>query len=342
MSKNKQTDINGSGASITKDEYMVAGMDCADCALHVEKEVGKLPGVSKVVVNVITGKMEVYRSSAEPGDHAVDKAVRGAGYRLRSENTIRETFLVLQKPTQNQLDELRGQKSIKAVQYNQKKFELQILHIFSAQDMAALLQRSGIKIRSKRSRIFERSFLKIGIGHLIISGISVLIAYTIDYFSYNPLLFRLLILTGILAGGYPLIWRGLKEIKTSQFGMNFLMMTAVTGALIIGEWNEGAMVVFLFILAQWLESKTMDRARRSIGSLLEQKPRMARRWVAQKEELVPVEDIMPGEIVAVKPGELIPLDGVVQTGKSFVNESTITGESMPVESSRAGMFSLGL
>jgi len=327
MSKNKQVLSELPADLNEKTEYTVEGMDCADCALHVEREVGKLPGVSKVVVNLITCKMEVHRSSFESDDQAVEMAVRGAGYRVRTGTVKEDIFYITDDLIQDQLADLEGQAGIADVAYNSGKQELHIVHTLSELELQSVLRRYEIKFRQKGIRKVVHLSLNITAGHLIASGLAVFAAFILDH----NLLSRLLIMMGILAGAYPLIWRGFREIRTRQIGMNFLMTTAVSGALLIGEWAEAAMVIFLFILAQWLEAKTMERARRSIGSLLAQKPRMARRWINKKEQLVPVEDIMPGELVAVKPGEFIPLDGIVRTGNSFVDQSTITGESMPAE-----------
>ncbi len=112
--------------------------------------------------------------------------------------------------------------------------------------------------------------------------------------------------------------------------MNFLMTVAVGGAVIIGDWLEGATVVFLFALARYLEDRTMDKARRSIGNLIEQKPRTATRIIDQQHVLVPVEAVAAGHLLAVKPGEQIPVDGKIEQGNSTVDQSSITGESMPV------------
>jgi len=330
MSKNNRTALHAAEISTRKAEYVVEGMDCADCALHVEREVSKLPGIQKVSVNVVTGKMEVHHGSSESDGQALESAVRRAGYRLRTDETRQENYIVSRPISTGQLDKIRAQRGIREVVFDPDRSELQVKHEMSPQDIRILLQNTGIQTDLKKPLKIKSSFSNINILHLLISGLSVVLAYAIGYLAGDQVLARIFILCGILAGSYPLIWRGLKEVRARQLGMNFLMTSAVTGALFIGEWNEAAMVVFLFILAQWLEARTMEKARRSIGSLLDQKPRMARRIIEQKEQLIPVEDIEAGDMVAVKPGEFIPLDGVVVSGNSFADQSTITGESMPV------------
>ncbi len=100
------------------------------------------------------------------------------------------------------------------------------------------------------------------------------------------------------------------------------------------QWLEGATVIFLFSLANLLESYSMNRARRSIMSLMELAPNVARMRVADGEKTVPVEEVEIGDILAVRPGERLPLDGRVVEGSSEVDQSSITGESLPVAKSR--------
>jgi Cd2+/Zn2+-exporting ATPase len=109
------------------------------------------------------------------------------------------------------------------------------------------------------------------------------------------------------------------------------MVIAVAGAMVLGEWFEGASVVFLFALAQWLEARTLERARQAIRALVELSPREAivrRNGVESRE---PVESINVGAEIVVRPGDKVPLDGRVVAGHGDVNEAPITGESLPVD-----------
>jgi Zn2+/Cd2+-exporting ATPase len=110
-----------------------------------------------------------------------------------------------------------------------------------------------------------------------------------------------------------------------------LMMVAVIGAVALGEWAEGASVVFLFALAQILEARAMERARGAIRALMDLAPAEALVRRSCGESRVPVDQVRVGDVVIVKPGEKIPLDGAVSAGDSYVNQAPITGESLPVE-----------
>jgi len=139
------------------------------------------------------------------------------------------------------------------------------------------------------------------------------------------------LLLAALAGGLKLFRSGIRSAVKRSADMNLLMTVAVIGAVAVHELFEGASVVFLFALAQWLETRSISRARDSIRRLLDLSPREAVVVREGKEERVPVERVAVGEMLVIKPGEKIPLDGAVVDGASDVDESPVTGESMPVE-----------
>ncbi|MCL4370221.1 MAG: cadmium-translocating P-type ATPase [Chloroflexi bacterium] len=136
---------------------------------------------------------------------------------------------------------------------------------------------------------------------------------------------------GVVVGGYHTARSALFSLRSGLTDMNVLMTAAVVGALAIGEWTEAASVVFLFSLANALESYTMDRTRRSIRSLLQLAPREATLLKDGRQLKLPVEQIAAGDLLLVRPGERIATDGVVVGGSSTVDQAPITGESVPVE-----------
>jgi len=140
-----------------------------------------------------------------------------------------------------------------------------------------------------------------------------------------------LYLAAMLTGGPRIALKGFRAAKALDLDMNFLMTIAVIGAAAIGEWGEGAMVIFLFSLAQLLESHSLDRARNALRSLMNLSPQEALVKREGREVTLPVEEVALGDIVVVKPSERIPLDGIVTDGYSYVNQAPITGESIPVE-----------
>jgi Cd2+/Zn2+-exporting ATPase len=127
--------------------------------------------------------------------------------------------------------------------------------------------------------------------------------------------------------------RAWESIKRRSLDINVLMVLAVIGAIAIRQFEEAAMVVSLFAAAQWLEAQSLDRARRAIGRLLDLAPAGVLIRDERGERSIDIEQVIPGAVMIVKPGERIALDGIVRNGRSDVNQAPITGESLPVEKS---------
>ncbi len=134
----------------------------------------------------------------------------------------------------------------------------------------------------------------------------------------------------ILIGGYTLFIHGFKNLSRLKFDMNTLMTIAVIGAAIIGEWGEGATVVILFAISEALERYSMDKARQSIESLMDIAPKEALIRRGNEEMTIGVDEVQVGDIMIVKPGQKLAMDGFVVKGTSTLNQAAITGESVPV------------
>jgi Zn2+/Cd2+-exporting ATPase len=132
------------------------------------------------------------------------------------------------------------------------------------------------------------------------------------------------------AGGYTGMLDAIADARNRELNIDFLMLAAALGAAAIGNWEEGALLLFLFTLSGALEEFAMDRTRKAIEGLIELRPETAhlRRGDALVE--VPVEELGVGDVVMVRPGERLPVDGAVVGGASTVDQSPVTGESVPV------------
>lgn len=167
---------------------------------------------------------------------------------------------------------------------------------------------------------------------VVISGICTAIGLVMSWTdTFKPYGEIAVFLLAIISGGYFIFPKTLRALRQKSLDMNVLMTVAAIGACVIGEWSEGASVVFLFGLSELLEAFSLNRARRAISSLLQLAPETA--LVKRGESLleVPVQEVKIGETVVVRSGAKIPLDGEVISGQSSVNQAPITGESMPVE-----------
>lgn len=140
----------------------------------------------------------------------------------------------------------------------------------------------------------------------------------------------LLVASAIAGGIYP-ARRAVAAVRSRALDINTLMVIAVAGALALGDWLEAATVVFLFALAQWLEVRTLERARQAIRALMDLSPPDALVKRHGQESRLSVDLIHLADEVIVRPGEKVPVDGVVVSGHSDVNEAPITGESLPID-----------
>lgn len=133
----------------------------------------------------------------------------------------------------------------------------------------------------------------------------------------------------VIAGRQP-ARKALGSLRRRTLDIHVLMLVAVAGAVALGEWAEAASVVWLFAVSQWLEVRTMERAREAIRGVMTLAPTEALVRHGDHVHATPVDRVAPGAIVLVPAGQKVPLDGVVTAGRSDVNQAPITGESMPV------------
>ena len=167
---------------------------------------------------------------------------------------------------------------------------------------------------------------------LVISGLLAGLGLVARWTNAVPALTtQVVFIVAMWAGGWFLLPKAWRAVRRRQPDINLLMVVAVIGATIIGEWAEAATVVFLFGVAEWLEGWADRRAHRAIAALLEITPRTA--TVRREGQFIEVDvkEVTPGETIAVKSGMSIPLDGMVLVGESSVNQAPITGESVPVD-----------
>jgi Zn2+/Cd2+-exporting ATPase len=166
---------------------------------------------------------------------------------------------------------------------------------------------------------------------LLISGVLIAVSWICQWLGVWPLAAEMFMAASAVIGGIPIARHALSALRYRTFGIDLLITVAVTGSLAIGEYWEGAAVSFLFTLGAFLEGKTLEKTRDSIRSLLALSPVEAAVLRDGKEVRIHPDEVQPGESVIVRPGEKIPVDGIVLQGKASVDQASITGESVPVE-----------
>jgi len=292
-------------SQIEEKTFLVTGMDCASCAQKIATGVDRLDGVQSSSINFTTGKLHVQGNIPA---HTVIRRVQDLGYDVvdRHAGDNSPSPQAIAAPT-----------GFWAYMWQRRETRLAML--------GALLLLPGL--------LFHELLPGLGFQHIIID---------------------LLAVSAMLVAGYPIVQNAWRSIKFNHaLDMNVLMSIAAFGAVIIGAYVEAAMVMVLFSLGEMLEGYTANRARESIRGLVEVAPSQATvlrpcidclghmgkdgytggpcPFCGLEQQRVPVDDLIIGETIVVKPGERIPMDGLVVSGLSAVNQAPITGESNPVD-----------
>lgn len=320
-------------------ELNISGLDCADCAVKLEKNVAKLPGTKSAKVDFMNSKLtvELYDMSQLKD---VEAEIKRAGYAIKKFPEVQYSTLTVKgmdcpdesRPIEDRLKKMDG---ILSIQFNLVANKLMIEHLTPLAEIKRALRDIGFdaelaeRMKYKPSQTYwQRHRLLI---LTVISGTLATLGTVLNYFDASDYVTIPLLLTAIITAGFYIAPKGLTEARNLRLGMNFLMSIAVIGAMFIGEWTEAAMVIFLFALAQLLESYSVDRARKSIQSLMGLAPNVALVKTESGNQTMPVEEVNIDDTIIIKPGDRIPLDGIVLLGSSSVNQAPITGESMPVK-----------
>jgi Zn2+/Cd2+-exporting ATPase len=204
----------------------------------------------------------------------------------------------------------------------------------SASEVAEAVNATGMRAWLERERPSDGAGSPAAswrVGLLAISGAALALGLSLQWSGAGRWTVVAACLVAVVAGGYHTALRGLSAIRGRALDINALMLVAVAGAMAIGEWSEAAAVSFLFGLAQWLEARSMARARHAIRELMDVVPPDALVRRDGADVRVPVDDLSVGETVVVRPGERIPIDGRILGGTSEVNQAPITGESLPAD-----------
>ncbi len=315
-------------------------MDCADCALRIENKVSILQGIKSVKVNFMKSILRIEFDSDVFDISKVKEIVESTGYQIEEQPNVKIDTLYVKGmdcsdeaiPIERRLQSIPGVKDFK---FNLVSNKLTIEHNIKLEDIQQALLGIGFEshlakdteIKDQQSFWQEHKMTVL----TVLSGIFAASGLLTHYTLLPKLLSVSLLLIAIFLGGFHIAKKGIKEIRNLSLSMNFLMTIAVIGAIILGELTEAAVVIFLFALAQLLESYSIERVRRSIESLMELAPSVALIKTASGGKRVAVQDVNIGDIIIIRPGDRIPLDGVVKNGYSMVNQSTITGESTPME-----------
>lgn len=270
--------------------YAVLGMDCADCAMKVERGISRLPGAGEVRVDFITGKLEI--SGSVPSD-AIRERLNALGYGLA------EPAASVEKPAEP------GGASPQAEA--------------GPGSAGGVIGFGRYLLREKETRLALGGALLIGsalIGALI--GLPALLTQAL-----------LIVAIAIAAFPALRKGLNALRINR-EFSIDLLMVSAAVGAVLVGDPLEGAAVVVLYAIGEALEGYSVDRARSSLRGLMALRPLRAMRLTDGVPHEVAADDLRVGDRVLIRPGEQVPADCVLVAGTGEINQAAITGESLPV------------
>jgi Zn2+/Cd2+-exporting ATPase len=330
--------------------FKVTGLDCPDCARSIDKSVGYLDGVLTADLNFAGGVLVVeYDPKVDPRQQIVD-LLRKMGYgaeplgeeagRAIAEFRIRGLDCPdCAAKLRDIISDVNGVETA-ALDFNVARVRVgydpravtpdDIAKAISSAGYAPeLVAAEGAPSAGQPSwwELYRHEISTAVAGVLLVAG-AVLERVPAGWAHGAAIAaFALAIVTG----GWITARRAVASARSRSLDMNVLMTIAVIGAVAIGQWSEGATVVFLFSLGGLLESRSLARTRRSIRDLMQLTPPRARVRRDGTEMEIPPDEVIVGDLLVVKPGERIPLDGEVVRGTSAVDEAPITGESVPVE-----------
>jgi Zn2+/Cd2+-exporting ATPase len=331
-------DAEGATCTLTVD-----GMDCSSCAASVQKALGALEGVQDVRTDVVGERVTVTYAEGKLARGDLVGAVSRLGYRVRDDRPVRrEAFEVEGMDCADEVRLIEGKlgnlPGIARLSFDVVNRRLTVEGEITTAEVERAIRQLGMKARLVGLEREEVSWWERR-GRLVLAVLSGLFwagALATEHLLHQETLSAVLAIGAIVAGGRYIVPRGIRAAMNRALDMNFLMSVAAFGALIIGEYGEAASAMFLFAVAQLLESYSMDRARNAIRSLMDLSPATASVLRRGREERVPVDRVEVGDTVVVRPGEKIPVDGEILTGRSAVNQAPITGESVPVDKEPGG------
>ena len=328
------------GAAVAR--YRIENMDCPTEEGLIRQKLSGMAGVKGLEFNLMQRTLAVSHelASTEP----VEKALAQIGMKaepLEQKAAGTRTTLSIPKmdcPTEEGLirAKLKDVPGVAGLEFNLVQRSLTLTHEPAAlQPALAALAEIGMPAAVPAAASPEPApeTERTNWWPMIVSGVAATAAEIVEWsvggFHWATVV---LALVAIFTGGLPTYKKGWIALRNGNLNMNSLMSIAVTGAMIIGYWPEAAMVMFLFALAEVIEAKSLDRARRAIRDLMDLAPDTAtvRRADGSWKE-VDAKQVAVGAIARTRPGERIALDGVVVSGHSTVDQAPITGESLPVE-----------
>ncbi len=330
------------------EELTLTDIDCPDCARTVELALAETPGITSARVELALGRLELAYDAEQISHRQIIARIRSLGYDVAEAQPTTLRFRLEGMDCAECAEGLAGVvRSLPGVTEAEVNFVGATLTVTfeGANDMVTAVTRavaragytarleSGEPTKAPPRLGFADFLFRRRRGQrTLASGAALLLGVLFSVFPLPQVVSIIFYAVAIAIGGYDVARSAIGSLRTTRnIDLNLLLTVAVIGAAAIGQWAEGAVVVVLFSLGSTLEAFTLDRARDAVRRLVELSPQEALLIHGDHEERVRVEALQVGDQVRVRPGERIPADGEVVEGSSAVDESPITGESIPVD-----------
>ena len=330
--------ITNESDTLQKLTFQVNGIDCSSCATTIEKALLPLDDVYNPKVNFSTGKLTTEVSTTDTTNQIV-KTVEKLGYGIQNtqSQSTQTTFIIKGMDCGNCAKTVEKHvlnlPYVKDAQVNFSTGKLQAnMDGQNEKNIIKEVEKIGYIAILQNNKTDNDQKLRLFIKP-IISAAFILFGLLISITSLPIEIANILYTVAILVSGLKPFKSAFYSLKSKSLDMNVLMTVAVIGAMLIGEFFEGAIVIFLFTIGTLLQTISIDKTRNSIQSLMELTPNTANLYTPKGIISKDLHEIQVGDIILVKPGERIPLDGTITEGTSSLNQSPITGESIPVDKS---------
>ncbi|MCI8341662.1 MAG: heavy metal translocating P-type ATPase [Firmicutes bacterium] len=300
-----------------KDKFDVTGMTCSACSAHVEKSVSKIQGVNSVAVNLLQNSMVVEYDETQVGVSDIISAVEKGGYGAKKAGAEAEPF----KKTENIAgEEIKNMKRRLVVSF---AFLIPLFYISMGHMMGMPLPQ--IFVGSENMMIFALAQLLLTLPVIYVNDKYFKVGFK-SLFNRAPNMDSLIAIGSTAAAGYSIY-----AVLKMGYYMGRGNMEMAHANMMDLYFESAAMILALITLGKFLETRSKGKTSEAIEKLLDLAPKMATILKDGKEISVPVEEVAVGDIVVVRPGESVPVDGIITEGSSSIDEAAITGESIPVE-----------
>ena len=297
----------------------------------------KIEGVDSARFNLVTGLLTVEGKEPVLKRERIIRIIKKLGHKVEEEDKNKEILLHIEgmdceEETTLIEKKMKSQKGLDSFRVDLISQTLRVKYdpaLLSVQEIIKSIAETGMKARLEKEKIRGKAWWKDPkILALMICGSFTAIGFIIEKL-WNPSLSIVFYTIGISVGGYYPARMGFAALRTFTLNIRLLMVTGAVGAIILGLWEEAAILVFIYSLGDVLEAYAVERARGALKSLMELMPKEALVRRNGEELKLPVGEIRLNETIIIRPGEKIPLDGSVISGSSTVDESPITGEPIP-------------